>query len=128
MDIPKVLRSAATLKATEAQVEVGEPTLLIVRGELRTLFASTVKADAFEEGVIRRLDAFMREQLRTTGRCQWLFEEKGIGKIQADVEPTKARFLLPPPAETRPDEGNATKQVDDEPKRGGLLSKLFGLK
>ena len=125
MDIPKVLSSAAKVKATEARVEVGEPTLLIVGGQLRTLFGSTVKADDFEEGIIRRLDAFKHEQLRSTGRCEWQFEESGIGKIQAEIEPTKARFLLPAAADTGSAEQGSTKEGPGEVKRG-LLSRLFG--
>ncbi len=127
MDIAKVLWSAAKLKATEAKVEVGEPTVLIVRGELRTLFGSTVKAGDFEEGVVRRLGAFKREELRSTGRCQWDFDEKGIGKIQAEVEPNKARFILPPPPEISPDVGKSTTVVG-ESKSIGFLSRLFGRK
>ena len=125
MDIPKVLSSAAKVKATEAKVEVGEPTLLIINGQLRTLFGSTVKAGDFEEGIMRRLDAFKREQLRTTGRCEWQFEEKGIGKIQAEIEPTKARFLLPAATEPASAGPGPTKEAPGEVKRG-LFSKLFG--
>lgn len=125
MDIPKVLSSAAKVKATEAKVEVGEPTLLIIGGQLRTLFGSTVKASDFEEGIIRRLDAFKREQLRSTGHCEWQFEEPGIGKIQAEVEPTKARFLLPAAAQPASAEPGSAKEAPGEVKRG-LFSKLFG--
>ena len=128
MDIPKVLASAVRVKATEVRVEAGEPTQLIVRGEIRTLFASTVSAHDFEAGVVKRLGAFAREDLRTTGRCQWQFEEKGIGKIQAEVEPTRARFLLPTPAETAAAEPNSRTDVPVESKRSGLLGKLFGRK
>ncbi|MEO8102505.1 MAG: hypothetical protein ABI790_08260 [Betaproteobacteria bacterium] len=128
MDIQKVLQSAATIKATEAMVKVGEPTILMVGGKPGTLFASTVEADAFEEGVIRRLDVFAREQLRTTGQYQWHFDVKGIGRIQADVEPDKARFLLPSPSETQTDATSSTRQADREEKSGGFLSKLFRTK
>ena len=122
MNIPKVLASAAKVKATEATVEIGEPTVLIVRGELRTLFASTVSAADFEEGVIRRLGAFKRDELKSAGRCQWQFEEQGIGRIQAEVEPTKARFLLPALPETQ------TKESKEKPtsEKSGFLDKLFG--
>jgi len=123
MDIAKVLAAAAQLKATEATVEVGEPTQLIVRGEVRTLFASTVNADEFERHIVKRLNAFKREEIRSAGRCMCEFDEKGIGKIQAEVEPTKARFFLPqsntPPVEP--------KSVQGEPK-GSFLGKLFGRK
>lgn len=124
MDIPKVLASAVKVKATEARVEVGEPTLLIVSGQLRTLFASTVSADDFEEGVIRRLDVFKREQLRSSGRCEWQFEESGIGKVQAEIEPTKARFLLPASVETASTERSSAEAGPG--KKPGLLSRLFG--
>ena len=95
MDIPKVLATAATLKATEATVEVGDPILLKIRGEDRTLFGSTINVREFEEGIVRRLDASKREELKASGRCRWQFEEKGIGTIEADVEPARARFILP---------------------------------
>lgn len=124
MDIPKVLSSAVKVKATEARVEVGEPTLMIIRGQLRTLFASTVNADDFEEGIIRRLDVFKREQLRTTGRCEWEFEESEIGKVQAEIEPTKARFLLPASVETASAEQSSAKAGPGKVKRG-LLSRLL---
>ena len=127
MDISKVLAAAAKIKATEARVEIGEPTILIVRGETRTLFASTVKADDFENGVTQRLNAFAREQLRATGRCQWQYEEKGIGKIQAEIEPTKARFLLPVTAEVQSSSQASDKLAPGESKPG-LFSKLFGRK
>jgi hypothetical protein len=127
MDIPKVLSSAAKVKATEVRVEIGGPTQLIVRGELRTLFASTVKADEFEEGIIRQLDVFKREELRDAGRCQLQFEAKGIGKIHAEIEPTKARFLLPATPVTPSIEQSATKESPGESERG-LFSKLFGRK
>jgi Tfp pilus assembly pilus retraction ATPase PilT len=120
INIPKVLSSAVKVKATEARVEVGAPTQLIISGQLRTLFASTVNARDFEEGIIRRLDAFKREQLRSTGRCEWQFDESGIGQIQAEIEPTRARFLLPAVEETRP-----TKQSPGDAKRG-FFSRLFG--
>ena len=124
MDIAKILAAAAQLKATEMTVEVGEPTLLIVRGEVRTLFASTVKADDFEKSIIQRLDAFKREELRSSGRCQWQFDQQGIGRIQAEVEPTKARLYLPMQSETPREEPKQSVDVS----RGGLLSKLFGRK
>lgn len=124
MDIPKILSSAAKVKATEAKVEIGEPTLLVIRGEVRTLFASTVKADDFEDGIIRRLDVFKRDELRNTGRCNWEFQESGIGRIQAEIESTKARFLLPTTLDTRSDDQSSSKRTG-EPKRS-LLSKLFG--
>ncbi len=128
MDIAKVLVSAARVNATEVRVEAGEPTQLLVRGQIRTLFASTVSAPEFESGVIKRLGAFAREELRTTGQCQWQFEEKGIGKIQAEVEPSKARFLLPMPSETAAAEPSSTGDAAAESTRSGLLGKLFGRK
>ena len=127
MDISKVLAAAAKVKATEARVEIGEPTLLIVRGETRTLFASTVKADDFENGVIQRLNAFAREQLRATGRCEWQYEEKGVGKIRAEVEPTKARFLLPMTSEVQSSSETSDKLAPGESKPG-LLGRLLGRK
>jgi len=96
MEIPKILATAASLKATEATVEVGDPVLLKIRGEDRTLFGSTINIREFEEGIVRRLDAFKRDELKASGRCHWQFEEKGIGTIEADVEPARARFVLPP--------------------------------
>ena len=128
MDIAKVLVSAARVNATEVRVGAGEPTQLLVRGQIRTLFASTVSAPEFESGVIKRLGAFAREELRTTGQCQWQFEEKGIGKIQAEVEPSKARFLLPMPSETAAAEPSSTGDAAAESTRSGLLGNLFGLK
>lgn len=128
LNIPKVLESAARVNATEARVEAGEPTRLVVRGQIRTLFASTVSAPDFEAGVVSRMGAFAREELRATGRCQWQFEEKGIGKIQADVEPGKARFLLPAPSEAAAAEQGARSGATAESKRSGLLGKLFGRK
>ena len=125
MDIPKVLSSAAKLKATEARVAVGEPTLLIVRGEVRTLFASTVNAGDFESGVIQRLDAFTREQLRAAGKCRWQFEEKGIGKVEAEIEPTKAIFVLPTNPQLQSDNHNSRNDVPGESKHG-LFSKISG--
>jgi len=127
MDIATVLSSAAKLKATEARVEIGEPSVLIVRGEVRTLFASTVKADDFEVGIVQRLDVFAREQLRSTGKYQWQFVEKGIGTIHAEVESTKARLLLPAIPEPRPVERSSTKEAPGESKPG-LFEKLFGRK
>src|SRR3954468_16646044 len=100
MNIPKVLAAAARVKATEVTVEAGEPTHLILRGEIRTLFAASVSAADFEAGVVPRLGGFAGEELRTTGRCKWQFQEPGIGTIRAEVEPNKARFLLPVPTES----------------------------
>ena len=127
MNIPKVLASAAKVKATEVIVEADEPTQLTIRGEIRTLFASTVSAADFDAGVVKRLDAFAREQLRTTGRCQWQFEEKGIGKIQADVEPDRAHFLMPPPSAPATAASGPKSDVPAQSK-GGLLGRLFGRK
>jgi hypothetical protein len=128
MDISKVLASAALVKATEVRVEAGEPTQLMVRGQVRTLFASTVSAPDFESGVVKQLGAFAREELRKTGRCQWQFEVKGIGKIQAEVEPGRARFLLPNSPESAVAEPSSKSDAAAEPKRSGLLGKLFGRK
>jgi Tfp pilus assembly pilus retraction ATPase PilT len=126
MNIPKVLASAAKIKATEVMVEAGEPTQIILHGEVRTLFASTVSAADFDAGIVKRLGAFAREQLRTTGRCQWQFEEKGIGKIQADVEPNKTRFLMPPPSEGATAASGSKSDVPAQSNHGGLFGKLFG--
>lgn len=125
MNIAKVLSSAAALKATEARVTVGEPTVLIVRGEVRTLFASTVSAADFESGVVQRLDAFRREELRTARRCRWQFEEKGIGKIQAEIEPNKATFALPTTPHPQSGTGKSQDDAPGESKRG-LFAKLLG--
>ena len=46
-------------------------------------------------------------------------------KIQAEVEPTKARFLLPAVAETRPVAKSPTNESPGNVKRG-LLVNLFG--
>jgi hypothetical protein len=127
MDIATILSSAAKLKATEARVEIGEPSVLIVRGEVRTLFASTVKAGDFEVGIIQRLDVFAREQLRSTGKYKWQFMEKGIGTIHAEVEPTRARLLLPAIPEPRPVERSSANETPGESKPG-LFEKLFGRK
>lgn len=127
MDIATVLSSAAKLKATEARVEIGEPCLLLVRGEVRTLFGSTVRAEEFEAGIIQRLDVFAREELRSKGQYQWQFLEKGIGIIHAEIEPTKARLLLPEIPEPRLNEQDSTKNALGELK-SGFFKGLFGRK
>jgi hypothetical protein len=49
----------------------------------------------FEALIVARLGAFQRQELSAAGRCDWQFEEKGIGKIEAHIEPSKARLVLP---------------------------------
>ena len=127
MDIATVLSSAAKLKATEARIEIGEPSLLIVHGAVRTLFGSTVRAEEFEAGIIQRLDVFAREQLQSTGQYHWQFVEKGIGTIRAEIEPTKARLLLPEIAEPRSAEQSSTENALGESK-SGFFKGLFGRK
>jgi hypothetical protein len=127
MDIATVLSAAAKLKATEARVEIGEPSLFIVGGVVRTLFGSTVKSEEFEAGIIQRLDVIAREQLRSTGQYRCQFVEKGIGTIDAEIELTKARLLLPATPGPRPAERSSTKDAPGESKPG-LFEKLFGRK
>ena len=111
-------------------MEVGELTLPIVRGELRTLFASTVAPMLSKRGLyVAALTAkLMREQLRTTWACANGLRRRGLkDKRPGRRAPTKSAVSF---AATCGDstciEGNSTKQVDEETldqatnwKRGG---------
>ena len=95
MDLPKLLAFAIQAKATELKLEVGEPIRLVTPTGPRTVFGPILKMDAYEALMLGRLDALQRQELRAAGRYQLRFEEAGIGRIEAEIEPNKARLILP---------------------------------
>ena len=95
MGLPQILGFAAKVKATAVILQVGERVEFATPDGPRTLFGSTLKARDYERLVLERLGAPAREELRVKGRCEWRFDEKGMGRIVADVEPAKARLALP---------------------------------
>ena len=76
------------------KLEVGEPILLVTPTGVRTVFGPKMNMADYETWMLGRLNAFQRQELGATGRCEWRFEEKGIGKIEAEIEPNKARLIL----------------------------------
>ena len=95
MNLAELLAFAIQAGATELKLEVGEPIRLVTPTGVRTVFGPKMKMADYETLMLGRLDAFRRQELGTTGRCDWSFEEKGIGKIGAEIEPHKARLVLP---------------------------------
>jgi hypothetical protein len=95
MGLPQILDFALKTKATEVTLQVGERVEFATPAGPRTLFGSTLKPGDYERLVLVRLGALAREELRVKGRCEWRFDEKGVGRIVADVEPARARLALP---------------------------------
>jgi Tfp pilus assembly pilus retraction ATPase PilT len=94
MNLAELLAFAIQVKATEVKLEVGKPILLVTPEGIRTVFGPKLKMADYETWMLQRLDAFRRQQLGATGRCEWQFEEEGIGKIGAEIEPSRARLTL----------------------------------
>lgn len=97
MNLVEMLAFATQAKATELKLEVGEPIVLVTPTGVRTVFGPTLKMADFETLILGRLSAFQRQDLSAAGRCEWQIEEKGFGKIEAHIEPNKARLVLPLP-------------------------------
>ena len=95
MNLAEMLAFAIQAKATELKLEVGEPIVLVTPTGVRRVFGPTFKMADYETLILGRLDAFRRQELSAGGRCEWQFEEKGIGKIEAQIESNKARLVLP---------------------------------
>jgi Tfp pilus assembly pilus retraction ATPase PilT len=95
MNLTELLAFAMQMQSTEVKLEVGEPVLLVTPAGVRTVFGPKLKMTDFETWILQRLDEFRRQQLGATGRCEWQFEENGIGKIGAEIEPNRARLILP---------------------------------
>ena len=95
MNLSELLAFAVRAGATEVKLQVGETTRLVTPTGTRTLFGPTLKMTDYEELILQRLDTFRRQELGATGRCDWQFEEKGIGTIGAEIELGKARLTLP---------------------------------
>ena len=95
MSLAELLAFAIRAKATELKLEVGEPVVLVTPTGVRRLFGLTLKTADYETWILRRLNAFQRQELTAAGRYEWQFEEKGIGKIEVQIEPNKARVILP---------------------------------
>ncbi len=95
MNLAEMLAFAIQAKATELKLEVGEPIVLVTPTGVRRVFGPTLKMADYETLILGRLDAFRRQELSAGGRCEWQFEEKGIGKIEAQIESNKAHLFLP---------------------------------
>jgi len=95
MGLPQILDFAAKVKATEVRLQVGERVEFVTPEGIRTLFGSTLKLPDYERHVLAKLPAAAREEFEAKGRCQWRFDEKGVGRIVAEVEPTRARVVMP---------------------------------
>lgn len=95
MGLPQILDFALKVKASEVILQVGERVEFTTPAGPRTLFGSTLKAKDYERLVVARLGEKAREQLRAKGRCEWRFDEKGVGRVVAAVEPARARLALP---------------------------------
>ena len=95
MNLAELLAFAVRAGATEVKLQVGETIRLVTPTGIRTLFGPTLKMTDYEELILQRLDTFRRQELGATGRCDWQFEEKGIGMIGAEIELGKARLTLP---------------------------------
>ena len=95
MNLAELLAFAVRAGATEVKLQVGETIRLVTPTGIRTLFGPTLKMTDYEELILQRLDTFRRQELGATGRCDWQFEEKGIGTIGAEIELGKARLTLP---------------------------------
>ena len=95
MNLAELLAFAIRAKATELKLEVGEPVVLVTPTGVRRFFGLTLKTADYETWILRRLNAFQRQELTAAGRYEWQFEEKGIGKIEVQIEPNKARVILP---------------------------------
>lgn len=95
MGLPQILEFAVKTKASGVTLQVGEPVEFATPAGPRTLFGSRLKPGDYERLVLERLGAAAREELRAKGRCEWRFDEKGVGKIVAQVEPARARLALP---------------------------------
>jgi hypothetical protein len=95
MTLSEMLAFAAKTRATEVTLQAGEPVQIVIDGKARTIFASKLNAQEFDAQIVQRLGAFERQDLKTKGRCEWTFEEKGVGKVVAEVTPGKAKFTLP---------------------------------
>ena len=93
--LAELLAFAIQAKATELKLEVGEPIRLVTPTDTRTVFGPILKMADYEALMLGRLNALQRQELRAVGRYQWRFEEKGIGRIEAEIEPDKARLILP---------------------------------
>ena len=95
MSLAELLAFAIRGGATEVKLEVGEPILLVTPAGTRPVFGPKLKMTDYETLMLQRLDVFRRQELGATRRCEWQFEEKGIGKIAAEIEPNRARLILP---------------------------------
>ena len=95
MSLAELLAFAIKARATELKLEVGEPIVLGTPAGDRNVLGPVLKAADYERLILGRLDALRRQELKAAGRLEWSFEEKGIGKIEAHVEPSKARLVVP---------------------------------
>jgi hypothetical protein len=97
MNLAGMLVFATKANATELRLEVGKPITLVTPIGISTVFGPALKTVDFETWILGRLNAFQRQELGAAGRFEWQFEENGIGKIEAHIEPNKARLVLPRP-------------------------------
>ena len=95
MTLPQILAFAVKARATAVRLQVGERIELETPEGIRTLFGSTLKPLDYERIVLGQLKEAAREELRARGRYDWRFDERTIGKISAQVEPARARLVLP---------------------------------
>lgn len=95
MGLAQILDFAVKTQATEVKLVVGERVEFDTPTGPRTLFGSTLKTADYERIVLSRLTDTARHELASKGRYEWRFDEKGVGRIIANVEPDKARLMLP---------------------------------
>jgi hypothetical protein len=89
-----MINAARSIHATEVIFQVGEPVKLSTPMGERTVAGRIWTQALYDERILNRLDAFARESVRTSGRCDWHFENDGIGRVAADVGPTMTRMKL----------------------------------
>ena len=84
---------ARKIRATEMTFEVGWPVRLSTPDGPRTIAGFVWSQADYDQRILGRLDAFAREDVRKNGRCE-VQVDIGDGKVRAEVEASKARFIL----------------------------------
>jgi len=84
---------ARKLGSTDMTCQVGSPVLITTPGGVRTIAGFSWSQADYDQRILARLDVFAREDVRKHGRYDAQFDV-GDGNVAAQIEPTKARFIL----------------------------------